>query len=255
MDSGNTASYFADVVAWHIALDVPVGTSPDFELAPERLALRRRLIEEEVTELFDALDGEPPEAVAKEAADVVAVVLGTLAEMGIPFDAVWRVVHESNMAKRAPNGEVTRRADGKVLKPPGWQSPDVAAVLRGTQREASVSDKAAIIKALLQQASRLTGDELDRLGEAWVGATSAEREAARNAALDAAQATRRSAWDMAYDFFVDMAESADWDDSRNAALDAVLDASLAITVRDLITPEQFDLLYESWASVVEASRR
>ncbi|MHB1902624.1 MAG: pyrophosphohydrolase domain-containing protein [Ferrimicrobium sp.] len=254
MDTSNHASYFADVVAWHIALDVPVGTSSDFELAPERLALRRRLIEEEVTELLDALDGEPTEAVAKEAADVVAVVLKTLAEMGIPFDAVWRVVHESNMAKRAPNGEVTRRADGKVLKP-GWQSPDVAAVLRGTQGEASVSDKAAIIKVLLQQASRLTGDELDRLGEAWVGATSAEREAARNAALDAAQATRRSAWDMAYDFFVDMAESADWDDSRNAALDAVLDASLAITVRDLITPEQFDLLYESWASVVEASRR
>ena len=59
---------------------------------------------------------------------------------------------------------------------------------------------------------------------------------------------------MAYDFFVDMAESTGWDASRNSALDALLDASLAITVCDLITPEQFDLRYESWASVVESSK-
>ena len=125
-------SYFADVVAFHKALGVPVGADPDFELTPERLALRRRLIEEEVAELLEALDGESPEAVAKEAADVVVVVLGTMAEMGIPFDAVWRAVHESNMAKRGPNGEITRRADGKMLKPPGWTPPDIAAVLRDT---------------------------------------------------------------------------------------------------------------------------
>ena len=132
MDAGNTGSYFADVVAWHIALDVPVGTGSNFELAPERLALRRRLIEEEVCELFNALDVEPPENIAKETADVVAVVLGLMAEMGIPFDAVWRAVHESNMAKLGPNGEIVRREDGKVLKPPGWTAPDIAAVLNDT---------------------------------------------------------------------------------------------------------------------------
>ena len=130
MDTSNHASYFADVVAWHIALGVPVGTSSDFELTPERLTLRRRLIEEEVSELLDALDGEPPEAVAKETADVVAVVLGLMAEMGIPFDAVWDEVHRSNMAKFGPDGKPVKREDGKVLKPPGWTAPDIAAVLR-----------------------------------------------------------------------------------------------------------------------------
>lgn len=124
-----STSYFTDVIALHGVLGIPVGTGAGFELTPERLTLRRRLIEEEVTELLEALDGEPPEAVAKEAADVVVVVLGTMAEMGVPFDAVWRAVHESNMAKRSPNGEIARRADGKVLKPPGWTAPDIAAVL------------------------------------------------------------------------------------------------------------------------------
>ena len=129
-DGQDTTSYFTDVVAWHIALGVPVGTSSDFELTPERLTLRRRLIEEEVSELLDALDGEPPEAVAKETADVVAVVLGLMAEMGIPFDAVWDEVHRSNMAKFGPDGKPVKREDGKVLKPPGWTAPDIAAVLR-----------------------------------------------------------------------------------------------------------------------------
>lgn len=122
-------SYFTDIIAFHGVLGIPVGTGPGFELTPERLTLRRRLIEEEVAELLEALDGKPPEAVAKEASDVLVVVLGTMSEMGIPFDAVWRAVHESNMAKRSPNGEITRRADGKVLKPPGWAPPDIAAVL------------------------------------------------------------------------------------------------------------------------------
>jgi predicted HAD superfamily Cof-like phosphohydrolase len=125
-------SYFADVVAFHNALGIPVGTTPNFELSPERMELRCRLIEEEVSELLNALDDEPPENVAKEAADVIVVVLGTMAEMGIPFDAVWRAVHESNMAKLGPNGEIIRREDGKVLKPPGWTAPDIAAVLNDT---------------------------------------------------------------------------------------------------------------------------
>ena len=38
-----------------------------------------------------------------------------------------------------------------------------------------------------------------------------------------------------------------WDAARSAAADAVV----ALVVRDLITPEQFDVLYGPWASVME----
>jgi hypothetical protein len=67
-----------------------------------------------------------------------------MAEMGIPFDAVWRAVHESNMAKLGPNGEIIRREDGKVLKPPGWTAPDIAAVLNDTAQQCDRSKESRL---------------------------------------------------------------------------------------------------------------
>ncbi len=85
---------------------------------------------EEFGELLDAMEEAEVAAIAKEGADVIVTVLGTMAEYGIPFDAVWDAVHASNMAKRGPDGEVYRREDGKIVKPPGWQAPDIAGLLR-----------------------------------------------------------------------------------------------------------------------------
>jgi predicted HAD superfamily Cof-like phosphohydrolase len=51
-------------------------------------------------------------------------------EFGIPLEKVWTEVHKSNMAKADPlKGGVIYREDGKVLKPEGWQKPDIAGVL------------------------------------------------------------------------------------------------------------------------------
>ncbi len=47
------------------------------------------------------------------------------AVFGIPLQSVF-----SNMRKLGPDGAPIRRADGKVLKTPGWRGPDVAGVLR-----------------------------------------------------------------------------------------------------------------------------
>jgi hypothetical protein len=45
------------------------------------------------------------------------------------------------------------------------------------------------------------------------------------------------------------ARNAAWNAAWDAARDAAWDAAAALVVRDLITPEQFDLLYGPWASV------
>ena len=50
----------------------------------------------------------------------------------------------------------------------------------------------------------------------------------------------------------DAASGAAWNAAWNAAYDTALVAALGLVVRDLITPEQFDLLYGPWASVMEA---
>lgn len=78
--------------------------------------LRLALIEEEFEELMEALRWGDPVFVAKEGADLVYVVVGTLIAMGIPFNDVFAALQASNMTKVGPDGQVTKRDDGKILK-------------------------------------------------------------------------------------------------------------------------------------------
>jgi hypothetical protein len=87
--------------------------------------LRCILIAEELAELDDAFEMDSITGVADAIADLLYVVLGTAVACGIDIQPVWDVVHEANMKKLG--GE--RRADGKRLKPPGWQPPDIAGIL------------------------------------------------------------------------------------------------------------------------------
>lgn len=66
--------------------------------------------------------------VADGLADLCYVVIGTAVAYGIPLDRVFDEVHRANMAK-APNGVIRRREGGKILKPEGWQPPDIRGVL------------------------------------------------------------------------------------------------------------------------------
>lgn len=134
-----------DMVRFHRAIGAPTECAVCIPSA-ERIQLRIDLIEEEcVRELLPALrelkgyvSGQADQEslrpllahVAKELADVMTVTLGCALELGMThvFEKVWRVVHESNMAKA--NGPV--RADGKRLKPEGWKPPNVYRAVFGT---------------------------------------------------------------------------------------------------------------------------
>ena len=118
-----------DVGSFHIACDVPILADPAVPSA-DRIELRKALIREEFAEVIEAIDnGNLPE-IAKELVDAVYVLAGTALEYGIPLHDVWRAVQASNMAKVDPvTGMVRKRADGKVIKPPGWAKPDIAGVM------------------------------------------------------------------------------------------------------------------------------
>ena len=95
------------------------------------------------------------------------------------------------------------------------------------------------VAALIERAWSLTADEIQRLGvldAAWGAARDAAGSAARSAARGAAGS---AAWGAA------------WDAATGAARDAARDAAVGLVVRDLITPEQFGVLYGRWASVIE----
>jgi hypothetical protein len=119
-----------------------------------------------------------------------------------------------------------------------------------------------IVAALIDRASRLTLSEAKALAATWYSTWYATWYAAWDAARYAAwyatwDAARYAAWDAARAAARDAAWDAARDATRYAARDAAWDAARAaawaLIARDLITPEQFDLLYGPWASVIETA--
>ena len=99
--------------------------------SPETLILRQTLIREEyeeVTAVFHQLvagqEGDITQLI-HELTDLLYVTYGAIAACGVDPDPVFAEVHRANMQKM--NGP--RRADGKLLKPVGWQPADVRRVI------------------------------------------------------------------------------------------------------------------------------
>ncbi len=92
---------------------------------------------------------------------------------------------------------------------------------------------------VIERCKTLTDQQAKHLAAALAAARDAARYAARDAARAAAWA---AAWAAARD--------AAWAATLAATLDAARDAALALLVHDLITVEQFDLLYGPWQSVM-----
>lgn len=120
-----------DLHDFHTTFEVPVLDTPQWPSA-DRIKLRRKLISEEFLELHDAFEAKDIENLAQELVDLIYVSIGTALELGIPLHHVWDEVHKANMAKVDPETKkVRRREDGKVLKPDGWQKPDIRKALYG----------------------------------------------------------------------------------------------------------------------------
>ena len=81
------------------------------------------LLTEEVLELSEAVVAGDAVKIADALGDIVYVAVGTAVTYGIPFDAVLRAVHVSNMTK------VNTPDEAKLVKGPGYVPPDIAGVL------------------------------------------------------------------------------------------------------------------------------
>lgn len=122
------------LVEFHRAVN---GLVPEAPACPDAATLRLRetLLREEFEESMAALAvvmwaqaaGREPELgdLAHELADLLYVTYGTLVDLGIDADAVFAEVHRANMSKLSG----PKRADGKQLKPEGWQPADVAGLV------------------------------------------------------------------------------------------------------------------------------
>ena len=88
------------------------------------------LIDEEWNELHDALEAqEEPNMVEVLDAlvDILVVTMGAIRAANMDGEGAWQEVMKTNFAKIDPTtGKVRKREDGKVLKPEGWQPPNLA---------------------------------------------------------------------------------------------------------------------------------
>jgi predicted HAD superfamily Cof-like phosphohydrolase len=103
-----------------------VPTMPDFNLA----ALRLDLIEEEVQELRDGLGKQSMLEIADALTDILYVVYGAGHAFGIDLDDCFHEVHRSNMTKLGEDGRPMYRDDGKVMKGPNYEEPDLDQFVR-----------------------------------------------------------------------------------------------------------------------------
>lgn len=119
------------VTDFHKAFEQPVGDlAAPAGLSSERLRLRLSMLKEEVDELELSQFGKRPLVDAVDAcADLIYLAIGTLVEMGVEPGLVLEEVHRSNMSKLGLDGRPIYRADGKVLKGPNYEPPDIAGVL------------------------------------------------------------------------------------------------------------------------------
>lgn len=91
------------------------------------------LVKEEASEFLVAADevyADPENnkrrsELLKELSDLVFVCYQFAAAYGLDLDAALRRVYESNMSKLDEDGKVIYRADGKVLKGPNYEPPNL----------------------------------------------------------------------------------------------------------------------------------
>ena len=134
---------------FHRTYDLPI-VEDGAQVDRERVHMRLGLIAEEFAELVGAVYGMNArsgiEAAFRQAVkdddgtrntvesadalgDLVYVIYGMALEMGIPMRDVLAEIQASNLSKLGEDGKPIYREDGKVLKGPGFFSPDITRVL------------------------------------------------------------------------------------------------------------------------------
>lgn len=118
------------VAEFHRAIGHRFSEEPTVPAAAE-LAFRLTLLNEEMAEvrgaadhLSEGLSGASPADVvplAHELVDLLYVTYGALLALGVDPDRAFAEVHRVNLHKASG----PRRADGKQLKPEGWQPADL----------------------------------------------------------------------------------------------------------------------------------
>ena len=116
-----TGNPFEDQAKFMEACDQTVG-----EMNIDQFAMYCTLIAEEAGELSQALREQNKVEILDALIDILVVATGAAHSMNVNVQDAWNEVMKTNFAKIDPDtGKVTKREDGKVLKPEGWKAPEL----------------------------------------------------------------------------------------------------------------------------------
>lgn len=102
----------------------------DQKASKENVSLYKNLIEEEYTEFQEAVENNDEVEQLDACMDMIWVILGYCHMKGWDVKGAWDEVSKTNLSKiDHVTGKVTRREDGKILKPEGWKEPNFSKYL------------------------------------------------------------------------------------------------------------------------------
>ena len=101
------------------------------EYDSSQYAMYLKLIDEEVSELHQAVLANDDVEQLDALIDILVVTIGAIHSMGADAEGAWKEVMRSNFAKiDSETGKVRKREDGKVLKPIGWTAPKLTQYIK-----------------------------------------------------------------------------------------------------------------------------
>jgi predicted HAD superfamily Cof-like phosphohydrolase len=133
-DTFGQLSNYEDVVAFHQKFGIMYEGPPRL-LDSETLRFRLKFLEEELMEFRVSAISDDLPGMADALVDLVYVAMGTSVMLGLPWQQLWAEVQRANMSKvRASSEAESKRGSSlDVIKPRGWQGPDIEGVLNAAK--------------------------------------------------------------------------------------------------------------------------
>jgi predicted HAD superfamily Cof-like phosphohydrolase len=118
---------FQKVVDWNKTFGIPIDNKPNLDIFkndPKFIEYRMSLIREEVKELEEAVKNSDMVETIDALSDILVVVYGMGASLGIDLNETMHLVNDSNMSKScASEEEAQKTVDWYIKNEPRYDSP------------------------------------------------------------------------------------------------------------------------------------
>jgi len=116
------------VLEFHNTYNCNINERPALPDETER-TLRIKLLKEEFEEYLSGEQNNDLTEISDALGDMLYIIYGTAISYGIPIDAIFTEIHNSNMSKLGEDGKPIYREDGKVMKGPNYFKPNIEGIL------------------------------------------------------------------------------------------------------------------------------